>query len=666
MKKMHSFKSVLVRTSLMIGLSAGLTVALSACKIGDMTLTDRAPSATGPASSVTFNGIDSITQVAGTSVQLNWALASGASYYFIFNVTSGSPVLITTVSSSTAHYTVSGLTPSTTYKFRVRLTDSSGAYDANTNDVSVTTPSVTTTFSGWSNVKSVGPKSPAIVSADLGTASASTTLAWNAVTPSSGTISSYNIYRSDTPNTQTYTAPIATGISASTRSYTDHSVTAGHAYYYSIAPVMGGVVSIPAAAADREIKVITPIENMVLVHRWMANQEMCQNMGLTPDRDHDYRCDTTAPGGNGSYLDYGSSLLVDQVQQGCNYTPGDGGTGSTSCGDATHGCIGIVAPTMSAPINTVYYDRQNATCYINSSGSTSWTTANTASGAQLAYMASNKPGLPPLVNLNQTQSKGACAQQSVTGYSGIQSGNKRLLRHKEFLAAATWDASMTDADITNLENRVTANGCNTNSASGLAYDNNSFPANIEGLPACSNGDCSSTAASTRSVRTGSNFTSACVSRYGAQDLVGNVWEWNSDQVDCDGTNCLGTPASSNTADSMNSDFDGVVFNNTSGPIVAPPTTSSWTFATTGKILFPLGLPVVSSYTPVSGDGVATFSSAQTHGNSFYLQVVASPRGALAGGAWYTGSSAGRLALFLDYAPADTGTAVGFRCSLPAD
>ena len=36
--------------------------------------------------------------------------------------------------------------------------------------------------------------------------------------------------------------------------------------------------------------------------------------------------------------------------------------------------------------------------------------------------------------------------------------------------------------------------------------------------------------SREALRTGSISTSNCASRYGAQEMTGNVWEWNGDQV----------------------------------------------------------------------------------------------------------------------------------------
>jgi len=647
-----------MKTNLSLLLALTTTFSLSACKVGDMTLTDRAPSATGPASSITFNGIDSITSVAGMSVQLNWTNATGAANYLVFNVTSGTPSVIATLSSGTSFYSVTGLSPNTTYKFRVRLTDTSGATDANTNDVSVTTPSVTATFNGWTHVRSVGPKSPASVSSDLGTSPASTTLVWNAVTLSSGSVSSYNIYRSTTPNTQTYATPLATGISASTRSYTDSTVTAKTTYYYTIAPVVSGQLAIPASVADREITVITPPDNMVLVHRWIANLDMCLSMGKTWPTDFDrtnYSCASTAPGGTGTRMDYEHSLFVDAVEQGCNFSSASG-----KCGSA-NGCIGGSYTTPSGnvtgTVNDVYYNRQNGQCYINTNGSTGWIAANSASNAQLALMASNQPGLPPLIAINQTQSQLACNQQSISSFTGV----KRLLHHKEFIEVAAWDSSLSDAAIVNLENNSTSHGCNTNSASGQTYDDNDFPGSLETITACLHGDCSSTAASICSVRTGSTATNACVSRYGAQDLVGNVWEWNSDQTNCTGSTCLGVNAASNTDDNMNGDWDGVAFDDTNGP--APATGSATVFSNWGKILFPIGLPALSSY---SGDGAVALSSSQAHGDGFWINSTSSPRGAITGGAWYADSGAGRLALNLTAAPTHTSTNVGFRCSLPAD
>ncbi|MCP4976684.1 MAG: hypothetical protein GY931_11020 [Maribacter sp.] len=84
-------------------------------------------------------------------------------------------------------------------------------------------------------------------------------------------------------------------------------------------PVVG-IEAAPASEEDVEITMTTPPINMVSVHRWMANQEVCNLMGLSVNRSLNYTCDYTGLGNTAGKYDLGYSLLVDTVELGCNYT----------------------------------------------------------------------------------------------------------------------------------------------------------------------------------------------------------------------------------------------------------------------------------------------------------------------------------------------------------
>ncbi len=86
-----------------------------------------------------FSGIDSIDDLQTRSVRINWTHDPSAANYFVFEIVGGIPNLIQTVAAPTATYTVSGLTPNTTYEYRVRAQDFFGSLENNTNDVSTTT-----------------------------------------------------------------------------------------------------------------------------------------------------------------------------------------------------------------------------------------------------------------------------------------------------------------------------------------------------------------------------------------------------------------------------------------------------------------------------------------------------------------------------------------------
>jgi hypothetical protein len=410
------------------------------------------------------------------------------------------------------------------------------------------------TFTGWTQIKAVGAKTPAAQASDIATVAASVTLSWNTMTSTAGTVATYNIYRSTTSNGQNYSAPLFTGITTAAKTYTDSTVVGGTTYYYTVAPVLtNGTSTRPALTdADREVKVIVPRDNMILLHRWAANQDMCGEMGKAIDRTNNYRCTVatggTAPPGTGGsgFLDLGQSIFIDAYEQGCNYTYS---STVNKCGSA-NGCIGILSTpngAVTGNLNDVYYSRRNATCYINTNGAMAWTAANSTTAGNRGLMGSAAPGLPPFAVIDQPKSHDVCLGQTISGFAGT----KRLLKHRERILASAWDSTIADATITTMENGVnldTTHHCNSNYASpqgntttdisgtnaSIAYDNLALPAAKDTLPGCRFGDCASTGASIRSVRTGSSATSSCASKYGAQDFVGNVWAWDSDQLSCAG------------------------------------------------------------------------------------------------------------------------------------
>lgn len=106
-------------------------------------------------------------------------------------------------------------------------------------------------------------------------------------------------------------------------------------------------------------------------------------------------------------------------------------------------------------------------------------------------------------------------------------------------------------------------------------------------------------------------------------MAGNVWEWISDQLTCNGTTCAGRTS---TVDIFNSDFAGG-------------------FTT---------------------DGIVTWIQSQFRNDFFYVAVGSSSRGAVGGGAWSNGSASGRFSLVLNAAPTVTNAAFGSRCALPAE
>ncbi len=86
-----------------------------------------------------FAGLSSITQKTDSTLRLNWTASAKAVSYGIFAVSNGSSVLLTTVNGQSSSFIdISGLTPTQSYTFRVRLKTQAGLYDSNTSDLSVT------------------------------------------------------------------------------------------------------------------------------------------------------------------------------------------------------------------------------------------------------------------------------------------------------------------------------------------------------------------------------------------------------------------------------------------------------------------------------------------------------------------------------------------------
>ena len=147
-------------------------------------------------------------------------------------------------------------------------------------------------------------------------------------------------------------------------------------------------------------------------------------------------------------------------------------------------------------------------------------------------MSSNSPCLPPLVNVSQAMANTFCAARSVS--AGGVNRARRLPSRREQILAAAFAPGLSDSTISTYETgpTVSTDGyCNTNA--GAAYTKgagagNDFndevkPAKIDTLP-------TTFTKGIWTVRSGSTYSVNCVSRYGAQDLVGNVWEWASDQL----------------------------------------------------------------------------------------------------------------------------------------
>lgn len=448
----------------------------------------------------------------------------------------------------------------------------------------VTVNPVSAIHGRWKNVSAVGHK----VDGD-GTklSDAEITLEWNNFTLLStggATITGWNIYRraSSTASEMDYDTPLnTTTIPAGTFTYTDTfstlSVaggTQGEVYFYEVRPIDSLFNNPTASSPDlsyKEIRVVRPPNNTTFVHRWMVNQDICGKLNSTTDPDENFRCPYTGPGeistGSDTFYDISHDFIVDTYEAGCDFNgPGEFGVeGTNSCLDPD-GCIGVGSPTGEAdfdPADTAlnYYDRGSGKCSYRVGGE--WVeytsvdiAANTVAPQRMPFDTANVPSLPPLTNISQSQANLFCNQR--TGYTIVQDGTNgtaggpaqqdyykhRVALRKEQVAFASWHPDLTDAEIDSRETGISINAtpnCNSSQASGYGtfYEDTGYPslANIFTLPG-------TLASSIRSVITGSDVTTNCKSRYGLQDIVGNVDEWVLDRIYCPTlTECEGLTAS---------------------------------------------------------------------------------------------------------------------------
>lgn len=118
-----------------------LSFTLSACNSNGIAKFDEVATGTNTAvdESLNFSGLSSVNGKTDTTVTLNWTPHADAVAYDLFNVASITPVLFSSAWGQASNQIIlSGLTPSVTYKFRLKMKGPQGQYDSNTNDWTVT------------------------------------------------------------------------------------------------------------------------------------------------------------------------------------------------------------------------------------------------------------------------------------------------------------------------------------------------------------------------------------------------------------------------------------------------------------------------------------------------------------------------------------------------
>lgn len=455
-----------------------------------------------------------------------------------------------------------------TANITLTATDNGGPAASATKTFAVTVNPVGGNHGGWTKVNARGMRTDKLGNPVVGFTTAQVELGWNnfstatSAANSNHVISGWRVFRRTTGYDYDWSAPInATDIASNTTSYTDTTVSEQTVYYYTVRPVDSSTLklTIPTKEVFSEVRVFVPPANQVFVHRWMVNQEVCKMMLMTEDSSdpskrvdptNSFRCPYQGPGetwdGATSYYDIGKDMVVDAVEVGCPYT------NNPLCG--VNGCIGITAPTAVVADGNYYYNRQSGICYLRSAGA--WQEVD----AVAAYIASNttlsnRSFLPPLANISQEKANDFCRARGALSLGGQFS----LPTRKEQIAYSSWDESYTDFQINEFELGQFINSsskCNSSAASGVDsyYSDNIVPntSYLYTIPGTKTSQI-------RSLYTGSQaigtipLTNKCQSRYGLQDVYGNLSEWVRDRFVCyPGTH----PTKAYTCDSLTSTVSG--------------------------------------------------------------------------------------------------------------
>lgn len=164
-------------------------------------------------------------------------------------------------------------------------------------------------------------------------------------------------------------------------------------------------------------------------------------------------------------------------------------------------------------------------------------------------MTSNSAKLPPLGKLSTLVAETLCSNYFVQTGIASDNGNfspdslpqsKRPLRRIEHVTAAAWPEQLNTTGINNYEATTIAGSCNgdvkamvgTNLVKGALLSNRSTMASaLSDIPLLTG----SSPYNGLATNTETDHTAKCISRYGIQDLIGNLSEINSERFFCDYT-----------------------------------------------------------------------------------------------------------------------------------
>lgn len=627
--------------------------------------------------------------------------------------------------SATVNFDTTGMADSDTFAVEIEQSDIAGNISTQNSILKYFNSSPSIAFGGWEDVYAVGPKTYLDGNAAEPGVVAIKWKAWPAI-GNTCQPESVKVFRSATAGgslsggaTEVTASTFPNGVPADVRGVSDltlHGTTAeqaaiatdfAKAWYYGLKVVIAGTTyDISAPAEYAEIRVVAPAPNQALVHRWIANQEVCGLMGKVSDPLNNYRCYFNGTGritvGGNNYHDLIHDMVVNRFELGCNI--------SSTCGpDGNQLCISSNFLDRNKPNDTGGVDGALGSVYYSNSGtagnycavkttalgtSSGWVVASDANASQLAQMATTQAHAMPLVHIQQDKSDLACMNLPPVEYTqlptypgGKMTSTQRLLTQKEWRAAAAWregwnynPAIYTSADdwLHYLEAGFAKSGesnvgkCNSSRKSGAP------------TPAARNFlfGFDSTTSFYSPYETGSKVgTSLCQSRYGIQDMVGNVWEWTADRFSCPtlvGNTCEGIGYSFQDTDyGTNNEMLGFKFNGVQGPgdtrsVGGTSWEDEWLFqdqTNHAKYMnFVLGIPMVGddNGSAVLISNFLAPSSNKLHGDRFWLYPGNgnTSRSLSLGGGWGGSSNAGRWASHWALSPTDTVYNFGARCGLP--
>jgi len=160
---------------------------------------------------------------------------------------------------------------------------------------------------------------------------------WEDVTDGSGLIHSgdYDYYIRSNSTVTTEKMNFFTDYSVANLITNSSGVDKARVYWYKVVPVFNEKELLfndeTSISSHNEIKITLPPPNMALIHRSMANRSLCSELGKTLEKDSSYRCDYNGLGARPKSLpwkigetayDFGSDLLLDRAELGCNFTRG--------------------------------------------------------------------------------------------------------------------------------------------------------------------------------------------------------------------------------------------------------------------------------------------------------------------------------------------------------